>query len=184
MGAQCVNQPTLCVCCSGTEVQNWLIILKKIENYPVLLWMLWAGLSLVHCKINLSQTKVGLQFSISGWDVHVGLPGSPPILHNPLVYWYPTPGHCTVTIFLLLTCIIVKLVYLWITWFFFRTVNVHMPKDRVTQSHQGYGFVEFMGEEDADYAIKIMNMIKLYGKPIRVNKVKSVPFSHFNICYF
>ena len=46
-----------------------------------------------------------------------------------------------------------------------------MPKDRITQSHQGYGFVEFLGEEDADYAIKIMNMIKLYGKPIRVNKV-------------
>lgn len=46
-----------------------------------------------------------------------------------------------------------------------------MPKDRVTQTHQGYGFVEFMGEDDADYAIKIMNMIKLYGKPIRVNKV-------------
>lgn len=47
-----------------------------------------------------------------------------------------------------------------------------MPKDRVTQSHQGYGFVEFLGEDDADYAIKIMNMIKLYGKPIRVNKVR------------
>ena len=47
-----------------------------------------------------------------------------------------------------------------------------MPKDRITQSHQGYGFVEFLGEEDADYSIKIMNMIKLYGKPIRVNKVK------------
>lgn len=47
-----------------------------------------------------------------------------------------------------------------------------MPKDRVTQSHQGYGFVEFLAEDDADYAIKIMNMIKLYGKPIRVNKVK------------
>jgi splicing factor 3B subunit 4 len=50
-------------------------------------------------------------------------------------------------------------------------VNVHMPKDRITQNHQGYGFIEFMSEEDADYAIKIMNMIKLYGKPIRVNKV-------------
>ena len=50
-------------------------------------------------------------------------------------------------------------------------VNVHMPKDRVTMNHQGYGFVEFMGEDDADYAIKVMNMIKLYGKPIRVNKV-------------
>ena len=50
-------------------------------------------------------------------------------------------------------------------------VNVHQPKDRVTINHQGYGFVEFLTEEDADYAIKIMNMIKLYGKPIRVNKV-------------
>ena len=48
-----------------------------------------------------------------------------------------------------------------------------MPKDRVTQQHQSYGFVEFMSEEDADYAIKVMNMIKLYGKPIRVNKVRS-----------
>lgn len=28
-----------------------------------------------------------------------------------------------------------------------------------------------MGEEDADYAIKIMNMIKLYGKPIKVVKI-------------
>ncbi|KAI8436619.1 hypothetical protein MSG28_010127 [Choristoneura fumiferana] len=52
-------------------------------------------------------------------------------------------------------------------------VNVHMPKDRVTQTHQGYGFVEFMGEEDADYAIKVMNMIKLYGKPVRVNKASA-----------
>ncbi|OTF80656.1 polyadenylate-binding protein 1-like protein, partial [Euroglyphus maynei] len=52
-------------------------------------------------------------------------------------------------------------------------VNVHMPKDRVTNLHQGYGFVEFMCEEDADYGIKIMNMIKLYGKPIRVNKASA-----------
>ncbi|XP_075156080.1 spliceosomal protein on the X isoform X2 [Haematobia irritans] len=52
-------------------------------------------------------------------------------------------------------------------------VNVHMPKDRVTQMHQGYGFVEFLCEDDADYAIKIMNMIKLYGKPIRVNKASA-----------
>uniref|UniRef100_A0A3Q0SL95 Splicing factor 3B subunit 4 n=1 Tax=Amphilophus citrinellus TaxID=61819 RepID=A0A3Q0SL95_AMPCI len=51
-------------------------------------------------------------------------------------------------------------------------VNTHMPKDRVTGQHQ-YGFVEFLSEEDADYAIKIMNMIKLYGKPIRVNKASA-----------
>ena len=35
---------------------------------------------------------------------------------------------------------------------------------------QGYGFVEFRTEEDADYAIKIINMVKLFGKPLRVNK--------------
>ena len=34
-------------------------------------------------------------------------------------------------------------------------VNVHMPKDRVSLMHQGYGFVEFLTEEDADYAIKV-----------------------------
>ena len=49
-------------------------------------------------------------------------------------------------------------------------INVHLPKDRVTQIHQGYGFVEFASEEDADYAAKIMNQIRLWGKPIRVNK--------------
>jgi splicing factor 3B subunit 4 len=52
-------------------------------------------------------------------------------------------------------------------------VSVNMPKDRVTGTHQGFGFVEFMGEEDADYAIKIMNMIKLFGKPIKVNKASA-----------
>ena len=57
-------------------------------------------------------------------------------------------------------------------------VNVHMPKDRVTGSNLGYGFVEFLGEEDAEYALKIMNMINLYGKPIRVNKVLPSPSTH------
>jgi splicing factor 3B subunit 4 len=43
----------------------------------------------------------------------------------------------------------------------------------VTQSHQGYGFVEFISEEDADYAARIMNQVRLYGKPIRVNKASA-----------
>jgi len=54
-----------------------------------------------------------------------------------------------------------------------RIVNVHLPKDRVTQTHQGYGFVEFVSEEDADYAAKIMNSVRLWGKPIRVNKASA-----------
>eukprot|EP00954_Amorphochlora_amoebiformis_P005865 462019-Amorphochlora_amoeboformis.AAC.1 len=49
-------------------------------------------------------------------------------------------------------------------------VNVHMPRDQVTTNHQGYCFCEFRGIEDADYAIRVLNMIKLFGKPIRVNK--------------
>jgi RNA recognition motif-containing protein len=54
-----------------------------------------------------------------------------------------------------------------------RIVNVHLPKDRVTQSHQGYGFVEFNSEEDAEYAARIMNQVRLFGKPIRVNKASA-----------
>lgn len=45
-----------------------------------------------------------------------------------------------------------------------------LPKDRISMQHQGFGFCEFLSEEDADYACKIMNQIKLFGKPIRVNK--------------
>lgn len=33
--------------------------------------------------------------------------------------------------------------------------NVHMPKDKVTGVHQGFGFVEFRSEDDAEYAIKV-----------------------------
>jgi len=40
-------------------------------------------------------------------------------------------------------------------------------------AHQGYGFCEFLTEADAEYACKIMNQIKLWGKPIRVNKASS-----------
>lgn len=90
-------------------------------------------------------------------------------------------------------------------WFLIASVNVYVPKDRVTNSHQGYGFIEFRSEEDADYvsvalsmfceefsdfflgtmvtlflcfvqAIKVLNMIKLHGKPIRVNKVSNCFF--------
>eukprot|EP01122_Echinamoeba_exundans_P010280 TRINITY_DN3812_c0_g1_i1.p1 TRINITY_DN3812_c0_g1~~TRINITY_DN3812_c0_g1_i1.p1 ORF type:complete len:261 (+),score=29.52 TRINITY_DN3812_c0_g1_i1:91-873(+) len=50
-------------------------------------------------------------------------------------------------------------------------VNVHIPKDKLTKEHNAFGFVEFKTEQDADYAMKIMNGVKLYQKPIRVNKV-------------
>lgn len=48
-------------------------------------------------------------------------------------------------------------------------VHVNMPKDRVSQLHQGFAFAEFHTETDAQYACLILNGIKLFGKPIRVN---------------
>lgn len=52
-------------------------------------------------------------------------------------------------------------------------VNIHIPKDKLSGIHSGYGFVEFRSEEDADYAMKIMSMIKLFGKPIKINKASA-----------
>jgi splicing factor 3B subunit 4 len=48
--------------------------------------------------------------------------------------------------------------------------NVNFPRDKITNEHQGFGFVEFKNEEDSDYAIKIMHMQKLYGKNVKINK--------------
>lgn len=48
-----------------------------------------------------------------------------------------------------------------------------MPKDKVTGLHQSYGFVEFRGEDDVEYAVKVLNMVKLHGKSLRVNKASS-----------
>lgn len=54
-----------------------------------------------------------------------------------------------------------------------RVIHVFIPKDRISQSRQGYGFVEFQSEADADYASCIMNMVKLYGKPMRINRASA-----------
>ncbi|PKS10823.1 hypothetical protein jhhlp_002580 [Lomentospora prolificans] len=51
--------------------------------------------------------------------------------------------------------------------------NIHMPRDRVTQNHQGFGFVEFRTPLDAEYAANVMNGVKLYGKSLRVNKASA-----------
>lgn len=52
-------------------------------------------------------------------------------------------------------------------------VNVHMPMDRVSRQHQGFGFVEFDTPESADYASRCINGIRLFGKPVRVNKASA-----------
>lgn len=48
--------------------------------------------------------------------------------------------------------------------------HVHILRDRITQTHQGYAFCEFASELDADYAVKVMNQVRLWGKPMKVNR--------------
>ncbi|ODV95425.1 hypothetical protein PACTADRAFT_28685, partial [Pachysolen tannophilus NRRL Y-2460] len=50
-------------------------------------------------------------------------------------------------------------------------VFLKMPKDRVLNTYQGYGFVEFRTEKDVEYAERLMNGIQLFGRPIRVKRV-------------
>lgn len=52
-----------------------------------------------------------------------------------------------------------------------RTIN--MPVDRVNGKHQGFGFVEFASEQDAEYVISILNSTRLYGTAIRMNKASA-----------
>ncbi|CAK7568570.1 MAG: Spliceosome-associated protein 49 [Sporothrix epigloea] len=52
-------------------------------------------------------------------------------------------------------------------------VNVHMPMDRVSRQHLGFGFVEFDTPESADYASRCLNGVRLFGKPVRVNKASA-----------
>ena len=44
-------------------------------------------------------------------------------------------------------------------------MNVYLPKDRVTSMHQGYGFVEFRSEDDADYVRSLFLFPACFGVP-------------------
>ncbi|OHT12802.1 spliceosomal protein [Tritrichomonas foetus] len=46
-------------------------------------------------------------------------------------------------------------------------VSLNIPRDRITNRANGYGFVEFSTAEDARYAATIMNGVRLFGSPIK-----------------
>ena len=52
-------------------------------------------------------------------------------------------------------------------------VSVYIPRDKVSGQMQGYAFVEYKSEEDAEYSLRVMNMVKLFGKSIRVQSTSS-----------
>eukprot|EP00760_Papus_ankaliazontas_P018844 PhM_4_TR1770/c0_g1_i1/m.38944/K12831/SF3B4, SAP49; splicing factor 3B subunit 4 len=47
--------------------------------------------------------------------------------------------------------------------------SVFLPRDKLSNRHEGFGFVEFKSEEDAKYACLIMNNVKLHERALRVN---------------
>lgn len=51
-------------------------------------------------------------------------------------------------------------------------LRIKYPKDKVLQAYQGYAFIEFYNQGDAQYAIKIMNnTVRLYDRLIKVRQV-------------
>ena len=48
--------------------------------------------------------------------------------------------------------------------------RLNVPADRVTGRHQGFAFVEYKREDDADYALCVLNMVRLFGKSLRLSK--------------
>lgn len=48
--------------------------------------------------------------------------------------------------------------------------HVYIPRDRITGKHFGYGFCEFQTPLDAAYANKVLNMVNLFGKPLRLSQ--------------
>ncbi|KAI9314848.1 hypothetical protein BX666DRAFT_1964031 [Dichotomocladium elegans] len=51
-------------------------------------------------------------------------------------------------------------------------VNVRFPKVHTTERHLGYCFCEFLTMEDANYAVAVMNRLRLYNKVIHVRKIE------------
>ncbi|OBA20072.1 RNA-binding domain-containing protein [Metschnikowia bicuspidata var. bicuspidata NRRL YB-4993] len=47
---------------------------------------------------------------------------------------------------------------------------LYLPKDRVLRTHQGFGFVEFRGIEDADFALNLLRGVRLYGRTLKMKK--------------
>lgn len=46
--------------------------------------------------------------------------------------------------------------------------SVYLPRDKLTRDHSNFGFVEFQHARDAQYAMRLMGGVRLYGKMIRV----------------
>lgn len=58
--------------------------------------------------------------------------------------------------------------------------SVYLPRDKIQGRHHGYGFVEYQSVRDADYAVRVMQGVRLFGQQLRVslsNVARPVPGS-------
>eukprot|EP01063_Lacrimia_lanifica_P016042 TRINITY_DN2266_c0_g2_i1.p2 TRINITY_DN2266_c0_g2~~TRINITY_DN2266_c0_g2_i1.p2 ORF type:complete len:335 (+),score=125.65 TRINITY_DN2266_c0_g2_i1:64-1068(+) len=60
--------------------------------------------------------------------------------------------------------------------------SVHVVMSKETDEPTGVAFVEYRLEEDADYATKVLNMVKLFGEPVKLFKCgEDGPAQHIDI---
>lgn len=50
-------------------------------------------------------------------------------------------------------------------------LHLYYPYDAISKQHRSYCIAEYPTEEDADYAYKVLNMVRLYKKPLRFFKM-------------
>lgn len=48
--------------------------------------------------------------------------------------------------------------------------HIYIPRDRITGKHYGYAFCELATPLDAAYTLKVLNMVRLFEKPIRLSQ--------------
>lgn len=47
--------------------------------------------------------------------------------------------------------------------------DIFMPRDKVNGQYLGYAFAEYASVQDAEYTIKVLNQIRLFGKPLKLH---------------
>lgn len=48
--------------------------------------------------------------------------------------------------------------------------SVYMPRNRFSRQTQGFGFVQFSSDQDAEFATHMMATIRLYGKQLKITR--------------